>query len=304
MNLSHETILLTGGFGFLGSEIARQLTAQGVQPVTFHRTQFDLTDREATRTLFYSHHPTIVIHCAAAVGGIQANQREPGRYFRDNLLMGVNVIDACLEFSVRKVTVVSTVCAYPKLCPVPFSPADFWSGYPEETNAGYGVAKKALLTMLEGYRTQYGLAFAYPVMANLYGSGDDFSDATSHVIPALIRRFSDAKERSLPSVTVWGDGSASREFLHVRDAARGVIHCTEACDGGPLNVGTGVETSILDLAGLIARLTGYGGTVCWDADKPNGQPRRRLKPSIPLECVELEAGLRETIAWWRAKNGG
>jgi GDP-L-fucose synthase len=250
-----------------------------------------------------------VIHLAADVGGIGANRANPGRYFFGNMAMGLNVIEEGRRHGVEKIVQIGTVCSYPKHTPVPFREDDLWNGYPEETNAPYGVAKKALLVMLQGYRQQYGVNGIYLLPANLYGPGDDFNLETSHVIPALIRKFIEARESGSARVEVWGTGSASREFLYVEDAARAIILATKHYDGvDPVNVGTGQEITIRDLVTLIAKLTDFGGDIHWDASKPDGQPRRSLDTSKARELFDFEAkmpleeGLRRTISWWENRT--
>src|SRR3990167_7809648 len=286
MQLAREVILVTGGYGFLGRNVVHQLRERGCNVIACRGREYDLRNKEYADMLFHRHRPTVVIHCAAAVGGIQANQREPGRYFRDSLLMGVNVIDACREYGVQKCCVVGSVCSYPKFCPVPFLPESFFQGRPEETNEGYGASKRALLVMLESYKAQYGLDFAYPVLANLYGPYDQFDESPSPVIPALIKKFVAAVRTGAREVEVWGDGTASREFLFVRDAARAVVECAESASGF-VNVGTGIETTIAELARIIAELTGFRGELKWNAARQNGQPRRQLGALWPMETTRL-----------------
>jgi GDP-L-fucose synthase len=248
-----------------------------------------------------------VIHLAAEVGGIGANRANPGRYFFANMAMGLHVIEEARASKVEKVVQVGTVCAYPKFATVPFREDDLWSGYPEETNAPYGIAKKSLLVMLQAYREQYGLNGIYLLPVNLYGPGDNFDPESSHVIPALVRKFVTARDQGDPEVVAWGTGSASREFLYVDDAARGIVLATEHYDGQePVNIGTSHEITIKDLVELIGRLTGYEGTIRWDTTKPDGQPRRKLDTSRARElfgfdaAIGLEEGLQRTISWWEA----
>lgn len=250
--------------------------------------------------------PQIVVHLAAEVGGIGANRANPGRYFYANAAMGINVIEESRRVGVDKVVQVGTVCAYPKHTPVPFREDDLWNGYPEETNAPYGIAKKSLLVMLQAYREQYGLNGIYLLPVNLYGPGDNFDLETSHVIPALIRKFVTARDSSAPSVDVWGTGSASREFLYVEDAARAIVLATERYDGAdPVNVGAGREVTIRELVETIATITGFRGSIRWDRTKPDGQPRRMLDTSRARELfgfeamVSLEDGLSRTASWWQ-----
>lgn len=305
MELGGKRLLVTGGGGFLGSHLTTLLDDEGAETTVPRSCDYDLTEQGDTRRLFAEAAPEIVIHLAADVGGIGANRVNPGRYFYGNMAMGLNVIEESRRHGVEKTVQIGTVCAYPKHTPVPFREEDLWNGYPEETNAPYGVAKKALLVMLQGYRQQYGMNGIYLLPANLYGPRDDFDLETSHVIPALIRKFVDAREAGSASVEVWGTGSASREFLYVEDAARAIILATKHYDGpDPINVGTGQEITIRDLVALIAKLTDFKGDVHWDSSKPDGQPRRSLDTSRARELFDFEAkmpleeGLRQTITWW------
>ena len=252
----------------------------------------------------------LVIHLAANVGGIGYNQRYPGALFFDNAMMGMNVIEACRLEGVRKVVVAGTVCAYPKLTPLPFQEENLWDGYPEDTNAPYGLAKKGLLVMLQAYRRQYGLNGVFLLLVNLYGPHDNFDPESSHVIPGLIRKFDEACASRAPRVTLWGDGSPTREFLFVEDAARGLAMAAERYDGAdPVNLGSADEISIRELAEIIRRKVGYTGEVVWDRSQPNGQPRRKLDVSRAAACfgfraeTPFETGIDRTIAWWRAERG-
>jgi GDP-L-fucose synthase len=311
MRLAGKRILVTGGAGFLGRRVCALLRDRGAGAVIVpRRVEYDLTEQEAVRRLFAIERPDVVVHLAAEVGGIGANRANPGRYFYANMAMGLHVIEASRSAGVDKVVQVGTVCAYPKHTPVPFAEAALWDGYPEETNAPYGVAKKSLLVMLQGYREQYGLPGIYLLPVNLYGPGDNFSLETSHVVPALIRKFCAARALGLREVEAWGTGSASREFLYVDDAARGIVLATERYDGPePVNLGAGHEISIRDLAELIARLTGFEGAIRWDPTRPDGQPRRMLDTTRAAERfgfraeVALEEGLRRTIDWWVQQDG-
>lgn len=305
-NLAGRRVLVTGGAGFLGSFVVPRLRAEGADVLISRSREHDLTNQMAVERLFESETPEVVIHLAAEVGGIGANRKNPGRYFYANAMMGLNLIEASRLRGVRKFVQVGTVCSYPKFCPVPFHEADIWNGYPEETNAPYGIAKKSLAVMIEAYRQQYDFNGIFLVPANLYGPGDNFDLETSHVIPALVRKFTEATESGSSSVQVWGSGSASREFLFVDDAARAIVLATAAFNSSePVNIGTGQEVSIKDLVGSIARLTGFQGEIVWDATKPDGQPRRRLDVTRAREAfafeatTELEEGLRRTIDWWR-----
>jgi len=305
IDLSRKRIMVTGGAGFLGSVVGGILAARGAELVTPRRRDYDLTDQRDVARLFEETQPQIVIHLAAEVGGIGANRDNPGRYFYANMAMGLNMIEESRRYGVDKFVQAGTVCAYPKYNEVPFREDQLWDGYPEETNAPYGIAKKALLVMLQGYREQYGLNGIYLLPVNLYGPGDNFDLATSHVIPALIRKFVEARETSLPVVEVWGTGSASREFLYVDDAARAIVMATERFDGSePVNLGTGREIKIRDLVEKIAGLTSFAGDIRWDTSRPDGQPRRmldttRAKERFGFEAeIDLEEGLRRTIEWW------
>jgi len=309
MDLAGRRVMLTGGAGFLGRRVQHQLEQREVGEVIVPRhLEHDLTRQEVVERLLKASRPEVIIHLAAEVGGIGANQANPGRFFYANMAMGLHLIEAARLQGVGKFVQVGTVCAYPKHTPVPFREENLWEGYPEETNAPYGIAKKALLVMLQGYRQQYGMNGIYLLPVNLYGPGDNFDLETSHVIPALIRKFVAARRDGLPEVDVWGTGSASREFLYVDDAARAIVAATEQYDGPePVNIGTGREITIRQLVELINRLTGYQGRVRWDTSKPDGQPRRMLDTSRARELfgfeasVEFEEGLRRTIEWWKAQ---
>jgi GDP-L-fucose synthase len=255
--------------------------------------------------LFESVQPEVLIHAAAVVGGIGANMAEPGRFFYENALMGIHLIEAARRYSVKKTVVLGTICAYPKFTPVPFSEDELWNGYPEETNAPYGVAKKALLVQCQSYRQQYGMNAIFLLPVNLYGPGDNFDPRSSHVIPALIRKCLEARARGDREIVLWGDGTPTREFLYVTDATRGILLATQKYDGeGPVNLGSGTEISIRDLAQMIARLTGFAGEIRWDVSMPNGQPRRCLDVSRAEKefgfraTTPLDIGLEETISWY------
>jgi len=304
-----QRVVVTGGAGFLGSFVCERLRACGAGEIIVpRRKDGDLTNAAAARRLYADARPDMVIHLAAEVGGIGANQANPGRYFYANMAMGLHLIEEGRKFGLKKFLQVGTVCAYPKLTPVPFKEEDLWNGYPEETNAPYGIAKKALLVMLQAYRRQYGFNGIYLLPVNLYGPRDNFDPATSHVIPALIRKCIAAKRRGAESISCWGTGAASREFLFVKDCAAGIVLAAERYDGAePVNLGSGREISIRDLATLIVRLTGCACRVEWDAGKPDGQPRRCLNVERAGRLfgfqaqVSLEEGLRETIAWFCEK---
>ena len=307
MSLSSQRVLVTGGKGFLGRYLRQRLDHLSVEDVFApSRAEYDLSNQRAVEHLLADTRPDVVIHLAAEVGGIGANRDNPGRYFYANAVMGINLIEASRAHGITKFVQVGTVCSYPKHTPVPFIEEDLWSGYPEETNAPYGIAKKALLVMLQAYRKQYAMSGIFLLPANLYGPGDNFDPRTSHVIPALIRRFTEAHRRKKSEVVVWGTGAASREFLHVQDAARAISMATAQYDlPDPVNVGSGQEITIRALAEMIADLTGFDGNIQWDDTKPDGQPRRLLDTTRAKELFGFEAGislsdgLNETIAWWR-----
>ena len=300
------TYLVTGGGGFLGRYVIEELASYGAEDIVVpRRSKYDLTRQQVTEDLIESVRPDVVIHLAAEVGGIGANQENPGRYFYANAIMGINLIEAARASDVAKFVQVGTVCSYPKYTTVPFVEDDLWDGFPEETNAPYGVAKRGLLVMLQAYRAQYEFNGIYVLPANLYGPHDNFDPKNSHVIPALIRRFVEARGSAARSVTLWGTGSPSREFLHVRDAARGIVAATREYDSPePVNLGTGAEITILNLATLISAITGFKGEIRWDPTRPDGQTRRALDVSRSEDefgfsaSIVLEEGLRETVAWW------
>src|SRR5581483_10028531 len=295
--------LVTGGSGFLGSHVVERLEAAGHEAIVPRSAEFDLTHEQDAARLFARAEPELVIHLAALAGGIGANRAQPGRFWYANLAMGANVVEQSRLASVRKLVVLGTICAYPKFTPVPFHEEELWNGYPEETNAPYGIAKKALLVGAQAYREQYGLNAIYLLPVNLYGPRDNFDLQTSHVIPALIRKMLESRDR----VVLWGDGSPTREFLYVEDCAAAIVLAAERYDGPePVNLGSGEEISIRDLAGLIAELTGFEGEIEWDESQPNGQPRRLLDTRRALELfgfragTRLRDGLERTIAWYRA----
>jgi GDP-L-fucose synthase len=308
---SQERVVLTGGGGFLGSFVREELARRGCGHVFVPRSvDYDLVDMAAVRRLYADSGPTMVIHLAARVGGIGANRDNPGKFFYDNLMMGVQLIEVGRQVGLKKFVGLGTICAYPKFCPVPFKEEDLWNGYPEETNAPYGIAKKAMLVMSEAYRQQYGFNSIVLFPVNLYGPRDNFDLHTSHVIPALIRKCVEARERGDRQLVVWGDGSPSREFLHARDAAEGVVTAAERYDkSDPVNLGAGFEITIRDLVPLVARLCRFEGEVAWDTSKPNGQPRRMLDTSRALEefgwkaSIPFEDGLAETVAWFERNKG-
>lgn len=310
--LFSKRICVTGGAGFLGRAVCTVLEKRGVGEVFIPRSsEYDLTHAEDVTRLFDQATPDVVIHLAAEVGGIGANQEQPGRFFYANLTMGLHLIEEARRREIRKFVQVGTVCAYPKHCPVPFREDDLWAGYPEETNAPYGVAKRTLGVMLDAYRTQYGFNGIYLVPVNLYGPGDNFDAQTSHVIPAMIRKFCHAAAAGAETVTCWGSGRASREFLYVDDAAEGIVKAAELHnDSQPINLGTGQEVTISDLAALIAKLCSFTGRIEWDTNRPDGQPRRRLDTTRAAALldwqatVDLQDGLRQTIDWWRSRATG
>lgn len=307
-DLAGKRIVVTGGAGFLGGPVCRKLRERGCGNVIVpRRSEYDLTREHDVQRLYADARPDVVLHLAAEVGGIGANMDNPGRYFFANMAMALHLIEHARINGIGKFVQVGSVCAYPKHTPVPFKEDDLWNGYPEETNAPYGVAKKAALVMLDAYRRQYGLNSVYVLPVNLYGPGDNFDLHTSHVIPALVRKFIEADERRAASVECWGSGSASREFLYVDDAAEGVVRAAERMDEPiPINLGTGSEIRIKELAELIARLSGFKGALRWDTTKPDGQPRRCLDTSRAAELldwnaeVDFEQGLQRTIDWYRS----
>jgi GDP-L-fucose synthase len=297
-------VLVTGGGGFLGTHLVERLREEGLDPFVARRRDYDLTDASDTARLFDDARPELVFHLAAEVGGIGANRASPGRYWYANLMMGAHVLEQARLHGTGKVVTLGTICEYPKFAPVPFCEDDLWNGYPEETNAPYGIAKKSILVGTQTYREQYGLNAIHLLPVNLYGPGDNFDLETSHVIPALIRKMHESPDE----VVLWGDGTPTREFFYVEDCVEGIWLAAQRYDGAePVNLGTGVETSISELAALVAELTGYEGEFVWDRSKPNGQPRRRLDVSRAKELFGFEArvplreGLERTIAWYRSE---
>lgn len=306
-NLVGKRILVTGGAGFLGQQVIQQLCAAGADPnkITVPRSR-DCDLRVMDNCQRAVDQQDVIIHLAAHVGGIGLNREKPAELFYDNLMMGAQLIHAAYQAGVQKFVCVGTICAYPKFTPVPFKEDDLWNGYPEETNAPYGVAKKALLVQLQSYRQQYGFDGIYLLPVNLYGPGDNFDPRSSHVIPALIRKVHEAQQRGDKQIPVWGNGSPTREFLYSEDAARGIVMATRFYnDSEPVNLGTGYEISIKDLITLICNLMDYDGEIIWETDKPNGQPRRcldiqRAKAAFGFMAqVGFEEGLRKTIEWYR-----
>ena len=307
INWSKQRVVVTGGAGFLGGHVVAALERRNPARIVvpLHET-YDLRERAAVLDLLADSRPTMVIHLAAHVGGIGANRAYPAEFFYDNLMMGAQLLHESWRAGVAKFVALGTVCAYPKFTPVPFQEADLWNGYPEETNAPYGLAKKMLLVQSEAYRQQYGYNSIFLLPVNLYGPGDSFDLESSHVIPALIRKCLEAQARGEASITAWGDGSATREFLYVEDAAEGIVLAAERYDSSePVNLGSGFEISIKDLLTTIARHTGYTGRILWDTSKPNGQPRRALNTDRAWERFGFRAttgfdeGLRRTVAWYR-----
>lgn len=312
MNLEGKRVVVTGGAGFLGSFVVEKLRARGCKDIFVPRSaQYDLVDRDACRRLYKDAKPDVVIHLAAKVGGIGANRENPGSFFFDNLMMGVQLIEEGRLYGLKKFVATGTICAYPKFTPVPFREENLWDGYPEETNAPYGLAKKMLLVQSQAYRQQYGFNSIYLLPVNLYGPRDNFSPSSSHVIPALIKKCIDAKMAGEPSITVWGTGKATREFLYAEDAAEGILLATERYEkSDPVNLGAGFEISIKDLVTLIVRLTGFAGEILWDATKPDGQPRRCLDTSLAERefgfraKTGFEDGLRKMIDWYASRTAG
>ena len=309
LDLADKRIVVTGGAGFLGKAVCRALAGRGVAPEQIfvpRRADYDLTAESAVERLYDDARPDVVIHLAAEVGGIGANMAHPGRFFYANMAMGLHLVEHARRRGLAKFVHTGTVCAYPKHCPVPFREDDLWNGYPEETNAPYGVAKKAIFVMLDGYRREYGLHSAVAVPVNLYGPGDNFDPASSHVIPALIRKCEEARLANAPEVVCWGTGAATREFLYVDDAAEGIVRAAEVMEEPvPINLGGGSEIAIRDLVVKIAAACGFSGRIVWDASKPDGQPRRGLDISRARSLLGWEpkqtfdAGLAATVAWWR-----
>src|SRR5579859_5824120 len=302
---SGKRVTVTGGRGFLGTPLVRMIEGAGANVATFSSRDYNLTRQADVARMYDDLRPEIVIHLAARVGGIGANRENPGSFFYENAIMGIELMEQARRRGVTKFVQVGTVCAYPKFTPVPFSEDDLWNGYPEETNAPYGLAKKMLLVQAQAYRQQYGFNAIYLLPVNLYGPGDNFDPSSSHVIPALIRKCIEARDSGAESIEVWGTGSATREFLYVDDAARGIVLAAERYDKpDPVNLGSSSEISIRDLVTLIAKLTGFKGELVWDATKPDGQPRRKLnveraRKEFGFESqVTFEEGLKKTIDWY------
>ncbi len=312
-DLSTKRIVVTGGAGFLGRAVCRTLVARGVaaeQITVPRRRDFDLTIEADVVRLYETARPEVVIHLAAEVGGIGANMAHPGRFFYANMAMGLHLVEHARRIGLEKFVHTGTVCAYPKHAAIPFREDDIWNGYPEETNAPYGVAKKAVFVMLDGYRREYGLRSAVAVPVNLYGPADNFDPASSHVIPALIRKCEEARLAGAEEVVCWGTGGATREFLYVDDAAEGIVRAAEIMEEPvPINLGGGQEIAIRDLVGRIAAACGYEGRISWDTTKPDGQPRRALDIARARELLgwqphqDFDEGLAATVAWWRSQTG-
>lgn len=310
MRLADKSIVVTGGAGFLGRHVVNELRLQGCERISVPRSrEYDLRKEAHIIRMLDDFRPDVVIHLAAVVGGIGANEKNPGLFFYDNLVMGAHLIEHSRLRGVEKFVAIGTICSYPKLAPVPFQESDLWNGYPEETNAPYGLAKKMMLVQSQAYRKQYGFNSIFLLPVNLYGPGDNFDLETSHVIPAMIRKCEEARRRGDPSIRLWGDGTPTREFLYVEDAAQGIVRAAERYDGdAPVNLGSGHEVSIRELAETIRELTGYEGDIIWETGRPNGQPRRRLDVRLAKETFGFEAGtdiatgLNRTIEWYR-RNG-
>ena len=312
-DLSAKRIVVTGGGGFLGAAVLRVLRQRGVSDekiVVPRRREYDLTVESHVERLYETARPDVVIHLAAEVGGIGANMEHPGRFFYANMAMGLHLVEHARRRRLEKFVHTGTVCAYPKHCPVPFREEDLWNGYPEESNAPYGVAKKAIFVMLDGYRREYGLNSAVVVPVNLYGPRDNFDPRSSHVIPALVRKCEEARLAGHPQIVCWGTGGATREFLYVDDAAEGIVRAAEVMNEPvPINLGGGVEIPIRDLVERIAKACDFKGRIDWDTSKPDGQPRRGIDISRARSLLEWEpkqdfdAGLAATVAWWREHGG-
>jgi GDP-L-fucose synthase len=304
--LAGRRVMVTGGAGFLGRSVVARLEAAGSEVFVPRSADYDLRTRDGIERALATGRPETVVHLAAVVGGIGANRENPGRFFHDNAVMGIELMEAARLACVDKFVQIGTVCSYPKFTPVPFREEDLWSGYPEETNAPYGMAKKMLLVQGQAYREQYGFNVIHLIPVNLYGPGDNFDPASSHVIPALIKKCVDAVESGADHIDVWGTGSASREFLYVEDAAEAIVLATERYDGAePVNLGVGQEITIRELVELIARLTGFQGEIRSDNTKPDGQPRRALDTSRARDWFGFQAqtsfedGLRRTVEWYK-----
>ncbi|HEY1803086.1 MAG TPA: GDP-L-fucose synthase [Terracidiphilus sp.] len=311
IDLPNKRVLVTGGAGFLGRHLIKGFEKIGCRNIIAPgHGEYDLVNVDAIERMFEEFQPEILIHLAAAVGGIGANRANPGRFFYENAIMGIQLIESARRRGIEKTVILGTICAYPKFTPVPFREQELWNGYPEETNAPYGIAKKVLLVQCQSYREQYGMNAIFLLPVNLYGPGDNFDLNSSHVIPALIRKCLEAVEAGRQEIVLWGDGSPTREFLYVEDAAEGILLATEKYDkSDPVNLGSGMEISIRELAITIAEMTGFNGQIVWDTNQPNGQPRRRLDVSVAerefgfKSATSFEVGLRKTIDWYLTKQG-
>lgn len=306
---SDKKVLVTGGRGFLGSHLVERLKELGADVIAPSHSDYDLVDRDAIIKMYKDHPADMVIHLAAVVGGIGINAKHPGKFFYDNLMMGVQLIEYARQAGIPKFVALGTICAYPKFTPVPFKEDELWNGYPEETNAPYGLAKKMMLVQSQSYRQEYGYNSIFLLPVNLYGPGDNFNPESSHVIPALIKKCVDAVESGADTIEVWGDGSPTREFLYVKDAVEGIVLAAEKYDrSDPVNLGSAFEISIKDLVELIAKETGFKGVIKWDKTKPNGQPKRKLDTSRAKKEFGFESkttfpdGLRETIQWYKVNK--
>ena len=304
-------VVVTGGAGFLGHEIVEAFQRRGVEPIVPRQRSYDLRTWEGVRSLFAEVKPQLVVHSAWTGGGIGFSREHPGVMARDNVLMATHLIEACRQFAVEKFVGVGSICSYPKFTPVPFREEDLWSGYPEETNAAYGIAKKMMLVLTQSFRQEFGLNGVHLLMVNLYGPRDNFDLQSGHVIPAMIRKFVTAKLTGAPTVTLWGDGTPTREFVFITDAAEAVALASERYDSSePVNIGSGQEISIRDLAVTIARIVKFEGELVWDTSNPNGQPRRlldvsRAKQGFGFEAkVQFDEGLRKTIDWYMSEGRG
>jgi GDP-L-fucose synthase len=306
MELADSRVIVTGGGGFLGRRITHKVQERGATPIVIRSAEYDLTDPERVRSALKDAHAEYIIHAAAVVGGIGANRQHPGRFFYENAAMGIHLIHEAFEAGIRKLVIVGTVCSYPKYTPVPFREEDLWNGYPEETNAPYGLAKKMLLVQAQAYRDEYGFDSAFVIPTNLYGPGDNFDSNTSHVIPAIIKKCIEARDAGNDEIVLWGTGEPTREFLYVDDAAEGIVLALQHLEEPePVNLGSATEIGIRELAERIARITDFGGRFVWDPSKPDGQPRRAVDGSKALRLlgwsprVSLEEGLTRTVEWYQ-----